>query len=188
MRSQMAFACGFLIVVGLRFMPYESHNDSKCNLNSDPLLYIKYWHLRYLHNQILLTNQLIRSDDSSKICSSIVLSLPLTLLVINCMIVGNSTTSNQLEVGLIMVRAMKSIDELSLPLSVYGPTRSIHKASHGVLITILDGRCPYFCVHFLFTWQVLHDFVMDQLVFLIHFQYIAAFIVSSRWVYPGCWR
>jgi hypothetical protein len=25
-----------------------------------------------------------------------------------------------------------------------------HKASQGVLITILDGRCPYFCVHFLF--------------------------------------
>jgi hypothetical protein len=52
----MAFACGFLIVVGLRFMPYESHNVSKCNLNSDPLSYIKYWHLGYLHNQILLTN------------------------------------------------------------------------------------------------------------------------------------
>jgi len=45
-----------------------------------------------------------------------------------------------------MVRAMKSIDEPSLPLSVYGPTRSTQRASHGVLITILDGRCPYFCV------------------------------------------
>ena len=52
-------ACGFLIVVGLRFMPYESHNVSKCNLNSDPLSYINYWHLGYLHNQILLTNRLI---------------------------------------------------------------------------------------------------------------------------------
>ncbi len=47
-----------------------------------------------------------------------------------------------------MVRAMKSIDELSLPLSVYGPTRSTQRASHGVLITILDGKCPYFCVRF----------------------------------------
>ncbi len=64
-----------------------------------------------------------------------------------------------------MVRAMKSIDKPSLPLSVYGPTRATHKASHGVLITILDGRCPYFCVRFLFTWQVLHDFVMDRMVF-----------------------
>ncbi len=184
----MAFTCGFSIVVGLRFMPYESHNVSKCNLNSNPLLNVKYQHLGYLHNQILLTNWLIWSDDLSKICFLIVLSLPLTFLVINRMIVSNSTTSNQLEAGLIMVRAMKSIDELSLPLSVYGPTRLTHKASHGVLITILDGRCPYFCVHFLFTWQVLHDFVMDRIVFLIPAQYIAAFIVSSRRVCPGCWR
>jgi len=147
----MAFACGFLIVVDLRFMPYESHNVSKCNFNSDPLSYIKYQHRGYLHNQILLTNRLIQSDDLSKISSSIKFSLPLTILVINRVIVGNSTTSNQLEAGSIMVRAMKSIEDPSLPLSVYGPTRSTHKASQGVLITILDGRCPYFCVRFLFT-------------------------------------
>jgi hypothetical protein len=64
------------------------------------------------------------------------------------MIVGNSTTLNQLEAGLIMVRAMKSIDKPSLPLSVYGPMRLTQKASHGVLITILGGKCPYFCVRF----------------------------------------
>ena len=86
----------------------------------------------------------------------------------------------QLEAGLIMVRAMKSIEDLSLPLSVYGPTRSTQRASYGVLITILDGRCPYFRVHFIFTWQDLHDFVMDRTVFLVPFQYIADFIVSSR--------
>ncbi len=79
-----------------------------------------------------------------------------------------------------MVRAMKSIDELSLPSSVYGPTRLTHKASHEVLISILDGRCPHFCVRFLFTLQVLHDFVMDQLVFLIHFQYIAELSLSLQ--------
>jgi len=61
---------------------------------------------------------------------------------------------------------MKSIDESSLPLSVYGLTRSTQRASHGVLITILDGRCPYFCVLF-FTWQVLHDFFLDRMVLLI---------------------
>jgi hypothetical protein len=75
------------------------------------------------------------------------------------MIVGNSTTLNHLEVGLIMVRAMKSIDKPFLPLSVYGLIRLTQRASHGVLNTILGGKCPYFCVHFLFTWQVLHDFV-----------------------------
>jgi hypothetical protein len=64
------------------------------------------------------------------------------------MIVGNSTTSNQLEAGSIIARAMTSIDKPSLPLSVYGPTRSTQRASHGVLITILGGECPYFCVHF----------------------------------------
>ncbi len=136
MRSQMAFACGFLVMVGIRFMPQELHNVSNCNLNSGLLLYIKWQHRGYLHNQILLTNQLIQSDDLSKVSSSIVLSLQLTFLVINCMIVGNSTTSNQLEAGSIMVRAMKSIDKPSLPLSVYGPTRSTQRASHGVLITI----------------------------------------------------
>ncbi len=59
MRSQMAFACGFSIVVGLCFMPYELHIVSKCNLNSEPLSHIKYWHLGYLHNQNLLTNWLV---------------------------------------------------------------------------------------------------------------------------------
>ena len=167
-------------------MPYESHIVSKCNLNSDPLSYIKYRHRGYLHNQILLTNQLIRSDDLSKISSSIVLSLPLTFLVINRMIVGNSTTSSQLEAGSIMVRAMKSIDEPSLPLRVYGPMRSTHRASQGVLITCLGGRCPYFSDRFLFIWQVLHNFVMDRMVVRIPFQYIAVFIVSSRRVCPGC--
>ncbi len=83
-----------------------------------------------------------------------------------------------------MLRAMKSIDEPSLPLIVYGPTRLTQGASHGVLITILGGKCPYFCVCFLFTWQVLHDFVLDRMVFLIPFQYTTAFIVSSEMGMP----
>ncbi len=136
----------------------------------------------------VFTNRLIRSDDLSKISSSIVLSLPFTFLVINPMIVGNSTTLSQLEAGSIMVRAMKFIDEPSLPLRVYGPMRSTHRASQGVLITSLGGRCPYLRDRFIFIWQVLHDFVMDQMVVRIPFQYITAFIVSSRRVCPGCWR
>ena len=78
-----------------------------------------------------------------------------------------------------MVSAMKSIEDPSIPLSVYGPTRLTHKASHGVCIAILDGRWPNFSVHLLSTWHDLHDSVMDQMVFLIPFQYSAAFIVSS---------
>ena len=124
----------------------------------------------------MLTNRLIRSNDLSKISSLINFSLPLTVLVINRVIVGNSTTSNQLEAGSIMVRAMKSIEDPSLPLSVHGPTRLTHKAC----------RCPYFHVRFLLTWQDLHDFVMDWTVFLIPFHFIVDFIVSSRHVCPGC--
>ena len=64
-------------------------------------------------------------------------------------------------------------------LSIYSLTSILtHKASHGVLITILDGKCPYF-VYFL------HDFVMDWMVFLKPLQYIAAFIVSLRWAARG---
>ncbi len=40
-RSGIAFACGFLTVVGLRFMPYESRRALKWSLNLLPLLYIK---------------------------------------------------------------------------------------------------------------------------------------------------
>ncbi len=76
------------------------------------------------------------------------------LLVITRVIVGNSTTSSQLEAGSIMVRDIKSIDEPFLPLRVYGPIRSTHRASQGMHITILDGRCPYFSDCFLFTWQI----------------------------------
>ena len=87
-----------------------------------------------------------------------------------------------------MVRAMKSIADQSKPFSVYGPTRSTHKASQGVLVSILDGRRPNFNVRLLLTWHDLHDFVMDPMVTLIPFQYIAALIVSLRRVCPGCWR
>jgi hypothetical protein len=35
---KIAFACGFLTVVGLCLTPYDSHRYSKCSLNSQPLL------------------------------------------------------------------------------------------------------------------------------------------------------
>ncbi len=64
-------------------------------------------------------------------------------MVVSRLTSGNSTNLNRLEAGSIMVSAVKSTAEPSLLLSVYGPTRSTHKVSHGVLITILDGRWPY---------------------------------------------
>ena len=79
---------------------------------------------------------------------------------------------------------MKYIAEPPLPLSVYRPTRLTHKTSHGVLVTILDGRWPYFSVRLLFTWHDLHDFVLDQMEVRIPFEYISAYIVFFKMSVP----
>ncbi len=131
--SNMPFARGFLTVVGLRVIPYDSHRFSKCSLNSLPLSYIKWQHRRYLHNQVLFTNLAVRSEVLSKILSAIYSSLPLTICQRSCLTTGNSAILNQLEAGLIMVRAIKSICKLSLPLRVYRPMRSTHKHSQGIV-------------------------------------------------------
>jgi hypothetical protein len=68
-----------------------------------------------------------------------------------------------------MVRAIKSICKLSLPLSEYGPIRSTHKHSHGFAMTVLGGRRPYLCDRLLLTWHDLHDFVSDRMVVRIPF-------------------
>ncbi len=139
--SNIAFACGFLTVVGLCLTPYESHRCSKCNLNSLPLSYIKYLQRGYLHNQVLFTRHAMRSELLSNISSLLSNSLPL-IFIVRCLVTtGSSTISNQLEAGSIMVRAMKSICEPSLPLRVYGPMRWTHKASQGIPITDFAGRC-----------------------------------------------
>jgi len=101
-RSNIAFACGFLTVVGLRLIPYESHRCSKCNLNSLPLLYIKYLQCRYLHNQVLFTRRAMHSELLSNISSFLSNSLPLTFIVRCLLTTGSFTISNQLEVGSIM--------------------------------------------------------------------------------------
>ncbi len=131
--SNIPFACGFLTVVGLRLIPYDSHRYSKWSLNSLPLLYIKWCHCGYLHNQVLFTNLAMRSEVLSKISSAINSSLSLTVCQHSCSTMGNSAILNQLEAGSIMVRAVKSICKLSLPLRVYGPMRSTHKHSQGIV-------------------------------------------------------
>jgi hypothetical protein len=43
--------CLWILNLGwLRFMLYVLHSVSKCNLNTELLSYIKYWHLGYLLN------------------------------------------------------------------------------------------------------------------------------------------
>jgi hypothetical protein len=130
----------------------------------------------------------MQSKGLSKILSDVSSSLPLIVCQCNRVTLGSSTISNQLEARLIMVRAIKSICKFSLPLSVYGPMRSTHKHSQGLLMTVLGGRCPYLSFRLLFIWQVLQDLVIDRMVVHIPFQYIAAFIVSLRCVCPGCCR
>ena len=101
---------------------------------------------------------------------------------------GSSTISNQLLAGSIIVRHIKSICVPSLPLRVYGPIRSTHNASHGVVIATLVGSFPYFSFLRLLVYQEWHFLTYDRTVVRIPFQYIAAFNVSSRRVCPGCWR
>ncbi len=117
--SNMPFACVFLTVLGLHVIPYDSHRYLKCSLNALPLSYIKWQHRGYLHNQMLFTNLTIRSEVLSKISSAIYSSLPLTVCQHSCSTMGNSAISNQLDAGPIMVRAIKYICKLSLPLRVW---------------------------------------------------------------------
>ncbi len=173
-------------MVGLCFIPYDLHRYSKCSLSSLLLSYIKSQHCGYLHNQFLFTNFAMQSELLSKISLAVSSSLLLTVCLHNRETMGNSTISNQLEARLIMVRAMKSICKLSLPLRVYGPMRLTHKHSQRLLMMVLGGRWPYLSFCLLFVWQVLQGLVIDWMVVYIPFQYIVALIVSLRRVCPGC--
>ncbi len=107
--------------------------------------------------------------------------------------VGLSTTSNstilsQLVAGSIIVKHIKSISVLSLPLRVYGPIRSTHSASQGLRITNLVGSLPYLCLCHLLTWHLWQFLTYLRTVDLIPVQYIAARSVSLRRVAPGCCR
>jgi hypothetical protein len=86
-----------------------------------------------------------------KISSDASDSLPSTVVVLSRRTRGNSTISNQLDAGSIMVRAMKSMAEPSLPLRVYGPTRLTHNVLQGVVIRVLGDKCPYLSFRFLLT-------------------------------------
>ncbi len=124
-----------------------------------------------------------------KILLAVSSSLPLTVCLISRVTRGSSTISKQLEVEWIMVRVIMSICKLSLPLRVSGLMRLTHKHSYGVLMLVLGGRCLYLSFCLLLDWQVLQDLIIDQMV--VHFEDIAALIVSLRRVCPGycklCW-
>ncbi len=91
------------------------------------------------------------ADDLSKVVSAplvqlsnfTLFSLPLVGTV-DLVTVDNSTISNQLVPGSIIVRHMQSILEPSLPLRVWGSMRSTHNALQGVVMTSFGDTCPYF--------------------------------------------
>ncbi len=124
--SSIAFVCGFLTLVSLCFIPYVLHREWKWSLNSLLFLYIKYQQHGYLLNQVLYTRLLVCAGILSKVVSaSLVFSANVTFLplpaggtVVYWVTVGSFTILNQLVVGLIMVRHMKSILDPSLPLRV----------------------------------------------------------------------
>ncbi len=126
----------------------------------------------------------------SELLSKIVLAVSSSLLLNVCLpsqvTMGSSTILNQLKAGSIMVRAIKSICNLSLPLRVYRSIRLTHKHSkQGSFMTVLGGRCPYFSFCLSLVWQVLQDLVIDWIMVCMPFQYIMAPIVSMRCVCPG---
>ncbi len=70
--------------------------------------------------------------------------------------VGSFLMLNQLVAGSIMVRHMKLILVLSLPLRVYYLMRCTHNTLWGVIMTSFDSTWPYFgCVSS--SWQDLQD-------------------------------
>ncbi len=94
--------------------------------------------------------------------------------------------SNQLIGGLIMVRHMKLILVLSLPLRAYYLMRCTHNALLGVIMNSFDSTRSYFgCVSCF--WQDLQD-LMLLYGMCIPFQYFTDFVVPLRLEWLGCWR
>ncbi len=86
--------------------------------------------------------------------------------------VGSFIMLDQLVAGSIMVRHMKLILVLSLPLAVYYLMRCTHNTFQRVIMTSFGGRCPHFWLCLLLTWQDLQLLMYLQMAVHIPFQYI----------------
>ena len=150
------------------------------------------WQHGYLLNQVLLTKWLIIAEDLSRY----------SFLVLTCTFVpdlssgervvnistGNSTISNQLLAGSIIVRHMKSMTVPSLPFRVYGPIRSMHSVSHGVVTTIFVGSFPYLVCRLLLAWQDLQFLTWLQFLWSLqdgYFQDVADSGGTNSLLYAG---
>jgi hypothetical protein len=91
---------------------------------------------------------------------------------------------NQLVAEPIMVRHMKLILVLSLPLKVYYLMRCTHNALRGVIMTSFDSTCPYFLLCLLFLERSAR---FDVTGWYVHtFSVRHRFIVSLRLEWLGC--
>jgi hypothetical protein len=102
------------------------------------------------------------------------------------MTVGIYIVSNQLIAGSIMVRHMKLILVLSLPLRVYYLRRCTHNSLWGVIMNSFDStRSHVGCVSCF--WQDLQDLtLLDGMC--IPFQKFTDFVVFLRLEWLGCRR
>ena len=130
---------------------------------------------------------LIIAGDISKYASlSLVVLFCVYLPIVVYSATGNSTILNQNAAGSIIVRHIKSMSVQSLPCRVYGPIRSTHTASHGVVMTNLVGSFPYCLDCLLFNLTGLTVLTYEQTVCCMLVQHITALSVSSKCVLPGC--
>ncbi len=100
------------------------------------------------------------------------------------MTVGSYIVLNQLIAGSIMVRHMKLILVLSLPLRVYYLMRCTQNALQGVIMNSFDSIESYFGCVFCF-WQDLQDLTLLGGM-CIPFQYFTDCVVSLRLEWLGC--
>jgi hypothetical protein len=111
--------------------------------------------------------------------------LPLPLLGTAIFVtVGSYIMSNQIIAGSIMVRHMKLILVLSLPLRVYYLVRCTDNALRGVIMNSFDSAWSYFCCVSCF-WQYLQNLtLLDGMC--IPFQHFTNFVVSLRLEWLWC--
>jgi hypothetical protein len=124
-----------------------------------------------------------------KYASASLVFLVVTLLpLVSLWSFGRSTISNQLVAGSNIVRHIKLILELSLPLRVYGPIRSTHNAFQGVVMTSFCGTCSHLCCVSYLPGKICKIWYMIGWYVAYFSNSSRSLVVSSRRECSGCWR
>ena len=118
------------MVVGVGLMLKSLRRGKKSFLNSVPLSKMTFLGRGYLASHVVLNNWLILALDFS--------------------FSGSSVISNQPVAGSMNVIAINVRSLPVLSVTVYGPIKSTHTVSHGVVVVFLGGNFPYFLFFFLY--------------------------------------